>query len=235
MEYPKVSIITVCWNSVHDIEDTILSVINCPYPNKEYIIIDGSSTDGTLDVINKYRNDISCLVSEPDRGVYDAMNKGIDLATGLWIININCGDKLLYIPQEALMKHREDDCCAVCGAIESERGIIYPIYNWTMKLQNKLPHQGLFYRRDKSLKYDIRLKIVADYDLNLRHYQLGHKVYLIKDIVSYHSMIGLSNTIDSVKESISVIKNRYGYFFAILSYIYRRFNGLKKRLGLRYD
>lgn len=78
----KVSVITVCWNCASEIEKTIQSVISQTYSNIEYIIIDGASTDGTLDVVNKYKNNISIMVSEPDKGIYNAMNKGVKLATG---------------------------------------------------------------------------------------------------------------------------------------------------------
>lgn len=89
---PLISVITVCWNVVNEIEETILSVLNQDYPNIEYIIIDGGSTDGTKDIIRKYANRISYWVSEPDAGVYDAMNKGIIFAHGLWINILNSGD-----------------------------------------------------------------------------------------------------------------------------------------------
>lgn len=91
----KISIITVCYNSVDIIEKTILSIINQTYPNIEYIIIDGKSSDGTIDIIKKYENKISYWISEPDLGIYDAMNKGIVQATGDWIGFINSGDNLL--------------------------------------------------------------------------------------------------------------------------------------------
>lgn len=73
---PIISIITISYNAVKDIESTILSVLNQTYPNIEYIIIDGGSTDGTLDIIKKYEDKITYWVSEPDKGIYDAMNKG---------------------------------------------------------------------------------------------------------------------------------------------------------------
>ena len=78
----KVSIITVVYNSVDTLEQTIKSVINQSYKNIEYIIVDGGSTDGSIDIIKKYDKDIQMWVSEPDNGIYDAMNKGIKLATG---------------------------------------------------------------------------------------------------------------------------------------------------------
>lgn len=93
--YDIISIITIVYNGEKYIENTILSVINQTYPNIEYIIIDGKSTDGTVDIIKKYEDKISYWISEPDGGIYDAMNKGIMRATGKWINFINSGDNLV--------------------------------------------------------------------------------------------------------------------------------------------
>lgn len=89
---PLITIITVSYNAVKTIENTILSVINQSYKRIEYIIIDGGSKDGTIDIIKKYSNSITYWISEPDNGIYDAMNKGIIRATGDWINFMNCGD-----------------------------------------------------------------------------------------------------------------------------------------------
>lgn len=92
MKQPLVSIITVVYNGVKTIEQTINSVINQTYNNIEYIIIDGVSTDGTLDILNKYSDHIKTIISEPDKGLYDAMNKGISYANGELIGIINSDD-----------------------------------------------------------------------------------------------------------------------------------------------
>ena len=88
----KISIITVSYNAVKTIEETINSVLNQSYSNIEYIIIDGGSRDGTVDIIKKYQDKINVWISEPDKGIYDAMNKGIKLAKGDWIGIINSDD-----------------------------------------------------------------------------------------------------------------------------------------------
>lgn len=88
----KISVVTVCFNAGGIIEETIKSVINQTYPDIEYIIIDGASTDGTVDIIRKYSDKISYWKSEPDNGIYDAMNKAIGIATGDYINFMNAGD-----------------------------------------------------------------------------------------------------------------------------------------------
>lgn len=91
-ENPLISIITIVFNGRDFLENTILSVVNQSYKNIEYIIIDGASSDGTLDIINKYNSKTSTIISEPDKGIYDAMNKGISFAHGDWINFMNSGD-----------------------------------------------------------------------------------------------------------------------------------------------
>ena len=86
---PLITVVTICYNAVDTIEETIKSVIEQTYPNIEYIVIDGGSKDGTVDIIKKYQDKISYWVSEPDRGIYDAMNKGTMKANGRWINFMN--------------------------------------------------------------------------------------------------------------------------------------------------
>ena len=95
--HPKFSIITVVYNNVRDIEHTLKSVVNQSYDHIEYIVIDGQSTDGTLEIIQKYRDKITVLLSEKDKGIYDAMNKGLALATGDYVLFLNSGDELIFL------------------------------------------------------------------------------------------------------------------------------------------
>ena len=90
--HPKFSIITVTYNAAKVLEDTIQSIVTQTYKNLEYIIVDGGSTDETLDIIHKYQEHITTVISEPDQGLYDAMNKGLRKARGCYLVFLNAGD-----------------------------------------------------------------------------------------------------------------------------------------------
>lgn len=123
VELPRITVITVVFNGRLHIEDTILSVIGQTYLNLEFIVIDGGSTDGTLDVIKKYQNDIDYWHSERDAGIYDAMNKGLARATGRWVNFMNAGDAF-YTPDTVaeVFASRQQTATIIYGAVE----IVYP-------------------------------------------------------------------------------------------------------------
>ncbi len=111
----KVSVITACFNSEKTIEDTILSVLHQTYKNIEYIIIDGASTDRTLEIIQKHRDQIACVVSEKDKGIYDAMNKGIKRASGDIIALLNSDDfyKDEFVVEKVVHEFKNKNCDSV--------------------------------------------------------------------------------------------------------------------------
>lgn len=166
----KISVVTVTYNSAASLEETILSVLNQTYPNIEYIIIDGGSTDGTVDIIKKYADRLAYWVSEPDKGIYDAMNKGIAVATGDYINFMNSGDKF----------STNDSLSSFIPQIRTGTNIVYG--NWLVKykeknyekkpltldyLKSKLPfcHQSTLIstKFHKIHPYSIKLKIASDY------------------------------------------------------------------------
>ncbi|MCM1140043.1 MAG: glycosyltransferase [Muribaculum sp.] len=124
MDRIKVSIITVCYNAVSEIESTIRSVLAQSYENLEYIVVDGGSTDGTLDILNRYSDCIHALISEPDKGIFDAMNKGITLASGDYINFMNAGDSF-YSPDSISnimrLKKTESDFLAGIAVLKSDK------------------------------------------------------------------------------------------------------------------
>lgn len=224
---PVISVITVCFNAVMDIEATFESVVSCEYLNIEYIVIDGGSNDGTVELIKKYKKNINYWVSEPDTGIYGAMNKGLEKATGDWVININAGDKLLFIPSSDLIK--AFNLQALCGRIISENDkIAIPKFNKKIRLLNTLPHQALFYNlRLGKIKYETKYKIVADYARNLEMYLTGNKIAISDHIIAFHSLEGISNTNTSAYESFNVIKDKLGFFSFICAYLYRKILAFK--------
>lgn len=229
------TIITVVYNDVKSIRKTIESILNVKkkYSDVEYIIVDGGSQDGTLEIINVYRAEIDLLISESDSGIYDAMNKGISRATGVWILNMNCGDVLIELPIEDL---RDSNNCnsyaAIAGSILNEKGVKYKsTFGFKMLFKNTLPHQGLFYNRTKMRdNYDVRYKVFADYHYNIKFYKQKQKVLIINNIIAIHDSSGVSFSSNSSNEFFLLLKNEFGVFVMAISYIYFKICGLKTRL-----
>jgi glycosyltransferase len=184
----KISIITVVYNNVATLETAILSVLSQTYQDIEYIIIDGGSTDGTLDVIDKYKQKISCVISETDKGIYDAMNKGVSKATGEIIGILNSDD--LYEDQDVI----NDVFLAFLESpnIDVVYGdLLYVKYSDTNKLVrnwisksyypryfddgNVPPHPSLFVKKavyQKISLFNLSYKLAADYELMLRIFKV---------------------------------------------------------------
>lgn len=175
--YPKITIITVTFNAIQYLEQTIKSVTEQNYPNIEYIIIDGASTDGTIDIIKKYESHISYWSSEPDNGIYDAMNKGIDVATGEWINFMNAGDSFCEITTVYnVINEIDDDTDLISGDMyyikNKNKSYIKP-----SGLKNSLQgmfcfHQTLFTKKSiiKKYKFNSQFKISGDYDFVIKCY-----------------------------------------------------------------
>ena len=182
-QYPKLSIVTASYNCVNEIENTILSVINQDYPNLEYIIIDGGSTDGTVDIIRKYQNRIAYWISEPDNGLYYAMNKGIAVATGDWVTMRNCGD--YFAERDSLSKlfaySIPDDVDFVCAAAYRITDLGYYIATSTdlkeSRYKMSIVHPATFVRTawHKQHLFDTQYRVCADYNLLYNSVKAGRK------------------------------------------------------------
>ena len=182
----KISIITVSFNSEKYIERCINSVLDQDYEDIEYIIIDGNSTDCTLKIINKYRNSISIIISEPDSGLYEAMNKGINLATGNLIGILNSDDYFLnnQTITNIVVFHKFNNIDASIGNVlqcNSQNRVIrkYSSKLWRpnlLKFGFMPPHPSIFFKSDiykNNKKYRTNLKISADYDLITRYFLIN--------------------------------------------------------------
>lgn len=221
MKYrPLISVITVSFNAVKTIEQTILSVINQTYPNVEYIIIDGGSTDGTLDVIKKYQDKIAYWVSEPDRGIYDAMNKGIAKAKGDIIGIINADDWYELDAIESVVNHlnKSKDNSIYYGRLNMRQGnkILYasdvPQKLNGLKKGMVISHPTVFVSKNiyqKEGGFSTDYKIASDWDFILRMYLKGYVFIPIDRVIANFNIGGVSSGI-SIKtlEELHIIRKK---------------------------
>lgn len=193
---PLVSVITVVFNGEKTIEDTINSVGFQDYPNIEYIICDGNSTDRTLAIIQRNNSIVSNHISEPDRGVYDAMNKAIGLTTGEWLIFLGCDDCLADSGSiGSLVDAICEETMLVYGNIQYADGKHFVSkLNRGILICNTVHHQASLYKKSlfNNFSYDTKYKICSDYELNLLIYLQKYKFSYTSKIISICGTGGLS-------------------------------------------
>jgi len=197
-EKPLLTIIVAVLNRANCFENCIKSILGQSYDNVEFIVIDGVSTDGTLDLLRKYDQQIDYWVSEPDQGLYYAINKAVDIATGDWLYFIGSDDVLM------------DSLSAMVPYLKSDRTIYYgDVYGMGRKRVYNGPftryrisahgikHQGMFFPKEvfSTLRYDVSYKIGADWDLSLRCLidQSYSFIYIPELIAAYNDIDGLSS------------------------------------------
>jgi len=197
-----ISIVTVVYNDCYNIEKTILSVANQTFKDFEYIVVDGNSTDGTQAVVYSHQDKVTTFISEPDCGIYDAMNKAIDLASGEWILFMNSGDTFYGDDTlEELFKNDFD------SSIDIVFGDTVYVYKWGKTLEvtpqplafkYNLPftHQSSMVRTRllKERKFDLSYKILADLESFYYFYKNNYKFLQVDLIISNYDMSGFSFT-----------------------------------------
>ena len=207
MKKPKFSIITVCYNAATHLEQTIQSVLGQDYTNLEYIVIDGKSTDSTPIILDKYRVKIDHIISGPDKGIADAMNKGLEYAAGDWILFLHAGDYLLSSNSISIVLayiQKNPDCDIYTFNIlfgdssqwvkKRSRGF----QSW-INFKNGFPHQGAICSDQifqKIGNFDTDYKINMDYDWFLRAYRAGARARTVNEIISFMRNDGISSQLD---------------------------------------
>ena len=201
----KFSIITICRNSVDTLEQCITSVINQTYPYVEYIVVDGGSTDGTLDIIRKYVDDIDRWSSEPDRGIADAMNRGLQHVTGDLVLFLHSDDYFsdtsVLASLAGLLDPKKDIyACNILYGHGSDWQIRKPRgFGWWMNLKTGILHQACACKRDVFEKigvFDESLSIAMDYDFFLRAYRAGMQVQKIDMVLTNMRDTGIGSLTD---------------------------------------
>jgi glycosyltransferase involved in cell wall biosynthesis len=231
-QQPLISIITVVYNGASTLEQTMLSVINQTYKNIEYIIIDGGSTDGTVDIIKKYEKHLAYWVSEPDKGIYDAMNKGIRKATGELIGIINSDDWYELDAVEKIVSYYSDSHTIIYGLLRyyysNGEYYISTVSSGMIDYGYMLPHPTCFVpiKLYKNIgMFDIKYKSCADLDFIFKMKLNGVKFILVEKIIANFRTGGYSTNSKSIIENIKYRREKklIGFKKFMLKYIYYKF------------
>ena len=229
---PKLTVITIVYNNVRDIERTINSVINQTYKKIEYIIIDGKSTDGTLAIIEKYKERISKIVSEPDKGIYDAMNKGLALATGDYVLFMNSGDEIYDEHTVEDVLNTAPGADIYYGETEmyndnweslgKRRHEAPDQFDWkSFKYGMSISHQAIYVRRSITSPYDLNYKYSSDIDWIIKAAKKASNIVNVHRYVAKYLVGGMSKKKhrESLKERFKIFSKYYGLIPNILHHI----------------
>jgi glycosyltransferase involved in cell wall biosynthesis len=234
-----VSIITIVYNAKKTLEQTILSVINQTYPNIEYIIIDGGSTDGSVDIIKKYEHQINFWISEKDRGISDAFNKGIAKATGELVGIINADDWYETDAVQTIVNSYSSRIHVYCGMVSmiSEKGVVQKVRMSDDKKLNYgmyIMHPTTFVKRvlyERIGNFDVEYRYAMDYDLILRVRSSGYSILCIPTKIACMRVGGISSDMEVANlEVIRIMKKHFSTFEYILGLIYTKLNSTRVKI-----
>lgn len=199
---PLVSIVTIVRNDATHLEKTMLSVLNQTYPNVEYIIIDGGSTDGTVDVIKKYEDAIDLWISEPDKGTHDAINKGINLITGEWVNCMHCGDYFYDndVFEKVFLKNQIQADIVYgdfIGLINKDEPALFMSDETVNRFWQGMVfgHQAVFTKTNWARKFpfDTHYKVASDYDFFMKCLKAGAVFQKVAVTVFRVGTLGISS------------------------------------------
>ena len=223
MFQPTLSVITIVYNNVRDIERTMLSVLNQTYPDIEYIVIDGGSTDGTVPLIEQYSDRLSRFISEPDKGIYDAMNKGLALATGEYVLFMNSGDEI-YAPDTVTRVFNSEPAADIYygetemydqqwKSLGQRRHRAPAAFTWkSFQYGMSISHQAIYIRRTLAEPFDTRYQLSSDIDWIIRAAKKARTIVNTKMYVAKYLVGGMSKAKhrQSLKERFDIFTKHYG-------------------------
>lgn len=240
-ELPSITVITVCYNAFEELQRTLHSVFEQNYPCLEYIIVDGASIDGTSELLEQYKEHIDLLISERDRGIYDAMNKGLQLATSDYVCFMNAGDTF----------HSPDTLSEVFGQVDGafpdvlygETNIVDETGSFIRRRRLKAPsslgfesfkqgmvvcHQSFYAKRAIAPLYDLRYKYSSDFDWCLKILRVGGKTMNTHLVLTDYLSEGATtrHRYASLIERARIMCKHYGLFQTVVAHVYFLFRAL---------
>jgi glycosyltransferase involved in cell wall biosynthesis len=232
-QLPKITIITVVYNGKALIERTIKSVISQTYLNIEYLILDGGSTDGTLELAESLGKNIALISSGKDKGIYDAMNKGLKLATGDYVLFLNAGDelndsntlsKVFSLSPGADVYYGNTQVSDIDGKVLGERRLSPPMHmNWkSLKYGMCVSHQSFIAKRSLCPEYNLNYLISADVDWVIQILKRSEKIYNTHMVISRFLEGGASNKRrkKALLERFKIMSKHYGFFPTVWNHIF---------------
>jgi glycosyltransferase involved in cell wall biosynthesis len=225
----KIYIVTVCLNANEALRATIESISALRNKDVYYLVVDGNSNDGTKETLVGAGRLIDRWISEPDHGIYDAMNKAISLlpAEEGHVLFLGAGDKLLALPTP----QEREPCTVLFGNVQIGDKTFVSSIGWKLKVGNTLHHQGLFVPRSvlANARFDVRFKIFADFDLNQRLFKANQSFQSLNKTIAFAIPGGVTWR-RPVFEMLEITRKNYGILWACAARIWSEYRKLRQRL-----
>jgi glycosyltransferase involved in cell wall biosynthesis len=234
---PKLSVITIVYNNASAIERTMLSVLNQTYNNIEYILIDGASTDGTKEIIETYQSRLAHFISEQDKGIYDAMNKGLALATGDYVLFMNSGDEIYAVETVAEVFASAPSGDIYYGETEmfdenwnslgQRRHRAPEHFDWhSFKFGMNISHQAIYIKRSLTEPFNLMYKYSSDIDWILKAAKKSSNIVNTHQYVAKYLVGGISKKKHwaSLKERFKILSHYYGFIPNVINHVFIALN-----------
>ncbi|MEZ0485839.1 glycosyltransferase family 2 protein [Fibrella aquatica] len=236
---PLISVIMPTYDAAKTLVLAIESINRQNYSNLELIIIDGNSNDGTVDILKTYETGITFWISEPDKGIYDAMNKGISKATGDWLYFLGADDQLNPDILNQIAPYLDLKLAAVYGdVIYDTGGVMRSRVDFRILIQNTLHHQATFYNRGlfTDFRYNTDYRVISDYELNLQIYLRKKPTLFVPYLIATCGSVGTSSVLSTTEVNDlrgKYVKNRVVNYLlnSMLEFYYFYFKSKKKLMN----
>lgn len=228
----KIYIVTVCRDALSDLKETVDNIadVNGTLGDAiKHVIIDGNSSDGTKEFLSEVKESVFYSISEPDKGIYDAMNKGWNVVPeGNYVLFLGAGDKITSLP-----KLNCSTADVIYGSVDIEKNEFFKSFiNWRTNISNTLHHQAMLILKKKPFlnsPFNPKYKIYGDYDMNMKMINQGFSFLYAEDFFAYAKPGGVSHNFDH-KENLSVVFHNKGFFWAAIAFFRWGYCSIKNKL-----